>query len=190
MKVIKRYLPWFLLALALTAAVTFGYLWQEARTAADAEDELRAQAREFIGDLMSISAETAEADAAAIKQWAVGDFADEAEVFYGEKAIDAVVELEATTEGEVQELFIQSLGGWRGICVRGRRPYGDERKYRRAEDRYRPHEHRDDRERGRLEGQPRSYIREPGRKLIRGRSPRRATNSDVSFAVSLLECRR
>ena len=109
MKVIKRYLPWLLLALALTAAVTFGYLWQEARAAADAEDELRSQAREFIGDLMSISAETAEGDAAAIKRWAVGDFADEAEVFYGEKAIDAVVELEATTEGEVQELFIQSL---------------------------------------------------------------------------------
>jgi len=39
----------------------------------------------------------------------VGDFADEAEVFYGQEAIDAVVELKATTEGEVRELFIQSL---------------------------------------------------------------------------------
>jgi len=109
MKVITRYLPWFLLALALTAAVTFGFLWQEAQSTANAEDELRAQATEFIGDLMSISAETAEADADAIKQWAVGDFADEAEVFYGQEAIDAVVELDATTEGEIRELFIQSL---------------------------------------------------------------------------------
>jgi hypothetical protein len=109
MKVITRYLPWFLLALALTAAATFGYLWQEARAATAAEDELRAQATAFIGDLMSISAETAQADAAAIKDWAVGDFADEAEVFYGREAIDAVVELKATTKGDVRELFVQSL---------------------------------------------------------------------------------
>ena len=109
MKLIARYLPWFLLVLALTTAAAFGSLWQQARSEADAEDELRAEARAFIGDLMSISAETAEADAAAIKDWAVGDFADEAEVFYGQEAIDAVVELKATTEGEVREIFIQSL---------------------------------------------------------------------------------
>jgi hypothetical protein len=113
-KVIARYLPWFLLVLALIAAVAFGSLWQEARSTANAEDELRAQARAFIGDLMSISAETADADAAAIKRWAVGDFADEAEVFYGQEAIDAVVELDATTEGEIRELFIQSLGDGEG----------------------------------------------------------------------------
>ena len=109
MKSIARNLPWFLFVLALTAAATFGYLWQQERSSANAEDELRAQATEFIGDLMSISAETAEADAEAIKQWAVGDFADEAEIFYGEEAIEAVVELDATTEGEIRELFVQSL---------------------------------------------------------------------------------
>ena len=114
MKVIKRFLPWFLLVLALIAASTFGYLWQEVRSESNSEDELRAQATEFIGDLMSISAETAEADAAAIKQWAVGDFADEADVFYGQEAIDAVVDAEATTDGEIQELFIQSLAEGEG----------------------------------------------------------------------------
>jgi hypothetical protein len=113
-KLIARYLPWFLLVLALTAAAAFGALWQQARSEANAEDELRAQAREFIGDLMSISADTAEADAAAIKEWAVGDFADEAEVFYGQEAIDAVVELKATTEGQIRELFVQSLEGGEG----------------------------------------------------------------------------
>jgi hypothetical protein len=113
-KLIARYLPWFLLVLALTAAAAFGSLWQQARSEANAEDELRAQARKFIGDLMSISADTAEADAAAIKEWAVGDFADEAEVFYGREAIEAVVELKATTEGEIRELFVQSLEGSEG----------------------------------------------------------------------------
>jgi Mce-associated membrane protein len=114
MKVMVRYLPWFLLVLALIAAATFGSLWQEARSKADAEDELRAQATEFIDDLTSISAETAEADAEAIKEWAVGDFGNEAEVFYGPKAIDAVVEAEATTEGDIQELFVQSLADGEG----------------------------------------------------------------------------
>ncbi|CAN5538515.1 hypothetical protein BH20ACT23_BH20ACT23_08190 [soil metagenome] len=109
MKVIKRFLPWFLLVLALIAAVAFGFLWQESRSEENAEGELRAQATEFIDDLTSISAETAEADAEAIKEWAVGDFGNEAEVFYGQKAIDAVVEAEATTEGDIQKLFVQSL---------------------------------------------------------------------------------
>ncbi len=114
MKSIARYLPWFLLVLALIAAATFGTLWQESRSEENAEDELRAQATEFIGDLTSISAETAEADAEAIKEWAVGDFGDEAEVFYGQEAIDAVVEAEATTEGDIEELFVQSLGDGEG----------------------------------------------------------------------------
>lgn len=114
MTLIKRYLPWFLLALALIAAATFGSLWQEASSKEDAEDELRAQATEFIQDLTSVSADTAEADAEAIKEWAVGDFGDEAEVFYGQEAIDAVVEAEATTEGDIEELFVQSLSDGEG----------------------------------------------------------------------------
>jgi Mce-associated membrane protein len=114
MKVLGRYLPWLLLVLALIAATTFGILWQRERSKGDEEDELRAQATEFIGDLTSISADTAQADADAIKEWAVGDFADEAEVFYGQKAIDAVVDAEATTEGEIQELFVQSLSEGEG----------------------------------------------------------------------------
>ncbi|MGH2698615.1 MAG: hypothetical protein ACRDJL_05365, partial [Actinomycetota bacterium] len=114
MKFIKRYLPWVLLALALVAATTFGLLWQRERSKANEESELRAQATEFIDDLTSISADTAEADAEAIKQWAVGDFADEAEVFYGQEAIDAVVDAEASTEGEIQELFVQSLSEGEG----------------------------------------------------------------------------
>jgi hypothetical protein len=113
-KSIARHLPWFLLVLALIAAATFGSLWQEEKSRENAEDELRAQATEFIDDLTSISAETAEADAKAIREWAVGDFGDEAEVFYGPKAIDAVVEAEATTEGDIQELAVQSLADGEG----------------------------------------------------------------------------
>jgi hypothetical protein len=114
MKFLGRYLPWFLLVIALVAATTFGILWQRERSKGAEEDELRAQATAFIGDLTSVSADTAQADADAIKEWAVGDFADEAEVFYGQKAIDAVVDAEATTEGEIQELFVQSLSEGEG----------------------------------------------------------------------------
>ena len=109
MRAVKKYLPWVLCALFLIVAVTFGLLWRQERTRARAEDELRAQATAFIGDLTSISAETAEADAARIKAWAVGDFAEEADVFYGDRAIDAVVEAQASTEGEIDELYVQSL---------------------------------------------------------------------------------
>ena len=111
---LKRYFPWVVAVLALLAAVTFGVLWQQESARASEEDELRAAATEFITDLTSISADTVEADAEAIKEWAVGDFADEAEVFYGPKAIEAVVEADATTEGDVQELYVQSLAGGEG----------------------------------------------------------------------------
>ena len=109
MKLIKRLLPWTLFGLALVAAVTFGVLWQQERSRANEQDELRAQATEFINDLTSLSAETAEADAEEIKQWAVGDFAEEAEVFYGDKAINAVKEADASTEGTIESLYVQSL---------------------------------------------------------------------------------
>jgi hypothetical protein len=109
MKALERLLPWILFGLALVAAVTFGVLWQQEWSKANAQDELRAQATEFINDLTSISAETAEADAEEIKRWAVGDFAEEAEVFYGDKAIDAVKEADASTEGTIESLFVQSL---------------------------------------------------------------------------------
>jgi hypothetical protein len=108
-KLIKRLLPWILFGLALVAAVTFGVLWQQEWSQANEQDELRAQATEFINDLTSISAETAEADADEIKAWAVGDFAEEAEVFYGDKAIDAVKEADASTEGAIESLYVQSL---------------------------------------------------------------------------------
>jgi len=109
MKALKRLLPWILFGLALVAAVTFGVLWQQEASKANEQDELRAQATEFINDLTSISAETADADAEEIKAWAVGDFAEEAEVFYGDKAIDAVKEADASTEGAIESLYVQSL---------------------------------------------------------------------------------
>ncbi|MGH2828007.1 MAG: hypothetical protein ACRDKF_13670 [Actinomycetota bacterium] len=109
MRTLKRLLPWILFGLAAVAAVTFGMLWQQEWSKANEQDELRAQATEFINDLTSISAETAEADAEEIKAWAVGDFAEEAEVFYGDKAIDAVKESDASTEGAIESLYVQSL---------------------------------------------------------------------------------
>ncbi len=109
MRTLKRLLPWILFGLAAVAAVTFGMLWQQEWSKANEQDELRAQATEFINDLTSISAETAEADAEEIRAWAVGDFAEEAEVFYGDKAIDAVKESDASTEGAIESLYVQSL---------------------------------------------------------------------------------
>jgi len=108
-KIIKRLLPWILFGLALVAAATFGVLWQQEWSKANEQDVLRAQATEFISDLTSLSAETAEADAEEIKRWAVGDFAEEAEVFYGDKAIEAVKEANASTEGTIESLYVQSL---------------------------------------------------------------------------------
>ena len=108
---LKRSLPWILAALFFIAAVTFGFLWYQESEADSQEGEARAAARDFVTALTNFSADTIDTDTAEIRAYAVGDFKEEADTFFGEKAVAAIKEAEAASEGVIETLFIQSMEG-------------------------------------------------------------------------------
>jgi Mce-associated membrane protein len=101
--------PWTLFVLAAAAAVTFLILWQEAETEGSEQDEVVAVATDFINALTNFSADTIDEDAEEIRSYAVGDFEEEVDTFFGDRAIAAIKEADATSSGEIEEIFIQSL---------------------------------------------------------------------------------
>ena len=111
---LKRLAPWVLSALAVVAAVIFFLLWQQERSDARAREEMAARAESFVVALTNFSAETIEDDAARIKSFAVGDFAQEADAFFGDQAVAAIEEAQAVSEGDIESLFVQELEGESG----------------------------------------------------------------------------
>lgn len=97
--------------LALAAAVTFGLLWQQEESQDRAEEELRREAERFVTALTNFSADTIEQDAREIRSFAVGEFKDEADAFFGQKAIAAIKEADAASRGDIESLYVQSLEG-------------------------------------------------------------------------------
>lgn len=108
---LKRLAPWVLSALAFAAALVFFLLWQQERSDVREREEMARRASSFVVALTNFSAATIEEDAARIKAFAVGDFAEEADAFFGDEAIAAIKEAEAVSEGEIESLFVQELEG-------------------------------------------------------------------------------
>ena len=102
-------LPWALFVLAAAAAVTFLILWQEAEAEGSENEEVVTAASDFVEALTNFSADTIDDDAERIRSFAVGDFEEEVDTFFGDRAIAAIKEADATSSGEIEEIFIQSL---------------------------------------------------------------------------------
>ena len=102
-------LPWVLFGIALIAAIAFAVLWQRLYAQEQERKEVRATAQEFATLLTNFSAATIEDDAAAIKEFAVGRFEEEVDVFFGEEAVAAIKEAEARSEGDIDSVFVQSV---------------------------------------------------------------------------------
>lgn len=101
--------PWTMFVFAATSAVTFGLLWNELRVEDEQRTEVRSAATDFVLALTNFSSETIDVDATRIKSFAVGDFADEVDVFFGEDATAAIKEAQAESSSEIESLFIQSV---------------------------------------------------------------------------------
>jgi Mce-associated membrane protein len=84
-------------------------MWQEGETREGERAEVEAAAEGFVTALTNFSADTIEADATEIKSFAVGDFAEEVETFFGAEAIAAIKEAQAESTGEIESIFIQDI---------------------------------------------------------------------------------
>ncbi|HEX9376846.1 MAG TPA: hypothetical protein VGB19_11495 [Actinomycetota bacterium] len=113
---VRRNLPWILLAVTTAAAVAFAVLWlgaARARDRADAENRRRAEVvsvgTEFLSVLTNFKADTIDADVERIRSYAVGDFADQVDQFFGPDTVAALKRAQAESVGRVREVFVQSL---------------------------------------------------------------------------------
>jgi hypothetical protein len=102
-------LPWAIAALALAAAAVFAVLWQQAEARDRAREEVRDAGETFVTALTNFSHETIVEDAERIRSFAVGRFEEEAGVFFGARAIEAIQQAEATSRGDIESLFVESV---------------------------------------------------------------------------------
>jgi hypothetical protein len=100
-----------LLAIAVAVAGLFAYLWWDYRSEEDARHEIEQVSRNFTEALTDFSADTIERDVEEIKEFAVGTFSDEVDTFFGPETVEAVKEADATSQGDIQGLYVQHISG-------------------------------------------------------------------------------
>jgi Mce-associated membrane protein len=107
---VRRWLPWLVAGVALAIAAVFAYLWWQHKSEDNARREIEEIATEFTHALTDFSAETIESDVREIKSFAVGSFSDEVDTFFGDETVAAVKEAEATSDGDIEGLYVQRIG--------------------------------------------------------------------------------
>ena len=96
--------------IAVVVAATFAALWWDYKSAEATREEVEEVAADFIQALTDFSADTIETDVQELQRFAIGDFADEVDTFFGPEAIELIKEAEATSEGDIQGIYVQRLG--------------------------------------------------------------------------------
>jgi hypothetical protein len=108
---VKRTLPWALFVLSLATAITFALLWRGARADDVRRAEVAAAATRFLQALTNFKYTTIDSDVREIRSYAVGDFAQDVNQFFGAQAVQAIKAAKAQSVGQVRSVFIQSLAG-------------------------------------------------------------------------------
>jgi hypothetical protein len=108
---LKAWLPWIVAGIFLATAVVFAVLWMQLRQDDQRDDEVKGTASDFVTALTNFAYDTIDTDTAEIRSYAVGDFKDEADTFFGDKAVAAIKKAKAVSEGDIESLFVESLDG-------------------------------------------------------------------------------
>lgn len=104
-------IPWFLFVAAAATAVVFFLQYDELKTEAEEREEAGAVAREFVEALTNFSYQTIEEDVEDIRSYAVGEFEEELDTFFGPEGVEAIEQAEAVSEGRILSLFVQATDG-------------------------------------------------------------------------------
>ena len=113
---VRRSLPWVVVAIATAAAVVFALLWRNADTqlaSAQSLEHERAQVAatgtDFLTALTNFSGTTIQSDVAKIRRFAVGDFAQQVDQFFGPTNVAALQKGKVVSVGQVRSVFVQSI---------------------------------------------------------------------------------
>lgn len=104
-------LPWLVAAVALLVAAAATSAWLDLRGEAQARDEVQRAAEEFLVALTTWDASDGLEDTQEqLRSLGTGSFLSEVDQVFGEgRDIEQAVEVEATSTGEVEDVFVQRL---------------------------------------------------------------------------------
>lgn len=97
--------------LGVVGTLAFGFLWVRDVRDGRAETAMADQAEEFLLALTNFDAATVDEDFDAIVDAGTGDFEDQADEFFGSDVRSALREVQASSRGEVRDLYVQSFDG-------------------------------------------------------------------------------
>lgn len=103
-----------LAALGLAGTAGFAWAWNGERRADEAQSAMAATARDFLVALTNFDGATVDRDFDTIVSYASGDFAAEADRFFGSDVRAALKEVQAASRGEIRSLYVQDFSGDRG----------------------------------------------------------------------------
>lgn len=103
-----------LAALGLVGTAGFAWAWNAERSADAASSAMEDAARDFLVALTNFDAATVDRDFDAVVGLATGDFAAEADRFFGSDVRAALKEVQAASRGEIRSLHVQDFTGERG----------------------------------------------------------------------------
>jgi len=99
------------LALSIAANVWLAFRVHSATSADRTRTQVATLARTFLFTLTNFQASTIDHDVARIRSYAVGDFAQQVQQFFGPQAIDTIKHAQAKSSGQVQSVFVETLSG-------------------------------------------------------------------------------
>jgi hypothetical protein len=101
-------------AIGLLGTAGFAWAWNGERQADAAESAMSSTARDFLVALTNFDGATVDRDFDAIVGYATGDFAAEADRFFGSDVRAALKEVQAASRGEIRSLYVQDFSGDQG----------------------------------------------------------------------------
>lgn len=100
--------------LGVLGTLLFSGLWIADRRADQGEAAMQATGEQFLLALTNFDAATVDEDFDALLDLGAGDFAAEADQFFGGDVREALKEVQASSRGEVRDIYVQSFDGDRG----------------------------------------------------------------------------
>jgi Mce-associated membrane protein len=100
--------------LGVLGTALFAGLWISDKRADQGQAAMEAKGEEFLLALTNFDAATVDEDFDDLVSLGSGDFASEADQFFGSDVREALKEVQASSRGEVRDLYVQSFSGDRG----------------------------------------------------------------------------
>lgn len=98
-------------ALSVVLAIGFGIAWSGLNAQQQTRTTVRKVATAFLHDLTSFNPTNLDSRLSTLQTFATGDFSKQANQFFGTSIRQALEQVQASSEGQVRYIYVQSLNG-------------------------------------------------------------------------------